>query len=206
MVYASSSSVYGDSKILPKKEETIGNALSPYAVSKRVNELYAGVYHSVYGLEIIGLRYFNIFGPRQNPAGAYAAAIPLFMDALIKNKAPKIFGDGKQTRDFTFVENAVQANIKALFTEKPEAFGQTFNIAYGDRTSILDMFEILKEITDAKVEPEFKGERTGDVKDSLADNSKAKEFLNYEPGVDFKTGLEITLKWFKEKYGQMNAS
>src|SRR5690606_34666699 len=129
------------------------------AVSKYVNELYAGVYHSVYGVQIIGLRYFNIFGPRQNPKGAYAAAIPLFMDALIHTRQPCIFGDGLQPRDFTFVENAVQANIKALFTPHSEALGKAFNIAYGDRTSILDMFHILKKMTGASVEPEFKPER-----------------------------------------------
>jgi UDP-N-acetylglucosamine/UDP-N-acetylgalactosamine 4-epimerase len=200
LVYASSSSVYGDSKILPKKEELIGNALSPYAVSKRVDELYAGVYAAVYGMEIIGLRYFNIFGPRQNPKGAYAAAIPLFMDALIHKRAPKIFGDGKQTRDFTFVENAVQANIRALFTKQPNIAGEVFNIAYGDRTSILDMFNILNELTGAGVQPDFKEERKGDVRDSLADVSKAKEMLGYEPGVDFPKGLDITLDWFKKNF------
>ncbi|HET6245700.1 MAG: SDR family oxidoreductase [Bacteroidetes bacterium] len=200
IVYASSSSVYGDSKILPKTEEQIGKPLSPYAVSKYIDELYAGVYASVYGTEVIGLRYFNIFGPRQNPKGAYAAAIPLFMDALKNNISPKIFGDGKQTRDFTFVENAVQANIKALFTKHTEALGEVFNIAYGDRTSILDMFTILKGLTQASVEPEFKNERKGDVRDSLADITKAKNLLAYEPTVNFEQGLKITLDWFEQKY------
>jgi UDP-N-acetylglucosamine/UDP-N-acetylgalactosamine 4-epimerase len=197
LVYASSSSVYGDSKILPKKEELIGNALSPYAVSKRVNELYASVFADVYAMEIVGLRYFNIFGPRQNPKGAYAAAIPLFMDALIKKKSPVIFGDGKQTRDFTFVENAVQANIKALFTKHPEVSGNVFNIAYGERTSILDMFNILNELTGAGLKPNYMEERKGDVRDSLADVSKAKNMLAYEPTIDFRQGLDITLNWFK---------
>jgi UDP-N-acetylglucosamine/UDP-N-acetylgalactosamine 4-epimerase len=200
MVYASSSSVYGDSKILPKQEELIGNALSPYAVSKRVDELYADVFSKVYGMEVIGLRYFNIFGPRQNPKGAYAAAIPLFMDALIHKRAPIIFGDGKQTRDFTFVENAVQANIRALFSKHPEAAGRVYNIAYGDRTSILDTFNILNEQTGANLDPQFKEERKGDVKDSLADISKAKELLGYNPTVDFRSGLAITLEWFKKAF------
>jgi UDP-N-acetylglucosamine/UDP-N-acetylgalactosamine 4-epimerase len=198
IVYASSSSVYGDSPLLPKKEENIGKPLSPYAVSKRVDELYAAVYASVYGMEIIGLRYFNIFGPRQNPKGAYAAAIPLFMDALIQNRSPKIFGDGLQTRDFTFVENAVQANIKALFTNSSEAIGEVFNIAFGDKTSILDMFNILKKHTNATVEPDFKEERKGDVRDSLADISKAQNLLQFNPTVDFDSGLKITLEWFQE--------
>ena len=200
IVYASSSSVYGDSKSLPKKEEIIGKPLSPYAVSKYVDELYAEIYASVYGTEIIGLRYFNIFGPRQNPKGAYAAAIPLFIDALRNNHSPVIYGDGKQTRDFTFVENAVQANIKAFFTSQDNYFGQVFNIAYGGRTSVLDMFDILKRLTGASAQPEFKSERKGDVRDSLADISKAKTILNYEPTIDFEEGLRITLDWFDQKH------
>ncbi|MDQ3192615.1 MAG: SDR family oxidoreductase [Bacteroidota bacterium] len=200
IVYASSSSVYGDSKLLPKTEDNIGKPLSPYAVSKYVNELYAGVYASVYGTEIIGLRYFNIFGPRQNPNGAYAAAIPLFMDALKNNLSPVIFGDGQQTRDFTFVENAVQANIKALFTDNKNALGGVFNIAYGDRTSVIDMFDILKKVTRATAEPQFKEERKGDVRDSLADITKAKTLLAYSPVVNFEQGLKITFEWFRERF------
>lgn len=200
VVYASSSSVYGDSKLLPKKEANIGRPLSPYAVSKYVNELYAGVYSSVYGTEIIGLRYFNIFGPRQNPKGAYAAAIPLFMNALKNNYSPVIFGDGQQTRDFTFVENAVQANIRALFATNKDALGEVFNIAYGDRTSVIEMFNILKEVTGANIEPQFKEERKGDVRDSLADITKAKEILGYNPTVNFEEGLKITFGWFRKKF------
>ncbi|GIV28774.1 MAG: epimerase [Bacteroidia bacterium] len=197
LVYASSSSVYGDNKTLPKVEDKIGNALSPYAVSKRVDELYAEVFYKIYNLPNIGLRYFNIYGPNQSPDGAYAAAIPLFMKALLRNQSPTIFGDGLQTRDFTFVENAVQANIKAMLCEDTNAYGQIFNIACGERTSILDMFNILKKYAGASVEPTFKQERKGDVRDSLADITKAKNILGYEPKVFFDEGLRITLEWFK---------
>ncbi|MFN4235049.1 MAG: SDR family oxidoreductase [Bacteroidia bacterium] len=197
LVYASSSSVYGDSKTLPKVEDKIGNALSPYAVSKRVDELYAEVFYKTYNFPTIGLRYFNIYGPNQSPEGAYAAAIPLFMKALLRNQSPTIFGDGLQTRDFTFVENAVQANIRAMLCDDENAYGQFFNIACGERTSILDMFQILKKYAGATVEPTFKEERKGDVRDSLADISKAKNLLGYEPKVFFDEGLKITLAWFK---------
>jgi UDP-N-acetylglucosamine 4-epimerase len=197
LVYASSSSVYGDSKSLPKVEDKIGNALSPYAVSKRVDELYAEVFYKTYNLPTIGLRYFNIYGPNQSPEGAYAAAIPLFMKALLRNQSPSIFGDGLQTRDFTYVENAVQANIKAMLCDDASAYGQFFNIACGERTSILDMFNILKKYAGASVEPTFKEERKGDVRDSLADITKAKNLLGYEPKVFFDEGLKNTLEWFK---------
>jgi UDP-N-acetylglucosamine 4-epimerase len=196
-VYASSSSVYGDSKTLPKVEDKIGNALSPYAVSKRVDELYAEVFYKTYNFPTIGLRYFNIYGPNQSPEGAYAAAIPLFMKALLRNQSPIIFGDGLQTRDFTYVENAVQANIKAMLCNDTSAYGQIFNIACGERTSILDMFNILKKYTGANVEPIFKEERKGDVRDSLADISKAQKLLGYQPKVFFDEGLKNTLQWFQ---------
>ena len=200
VVYASSSSVFGDSKILPKIEENIGKPLSPYAVSKLVNELYADVFVRTYGMEIIGLRYFNIFGPRQNPSGAYAAAIPLFMDAIIKGKSPFINGDGEQTRDFTFVENAVQANIKACFTKNEKANAQVFNIAVGERTSINNLFQNLKAIAQSPIEACYRAERAGDVRDSLADISKANELLGYNPTVKFKEGLKITFDWFKDYF------
>lgn len=201
VVYASSSSVFGDSKILPKVEDNIGKPLSPYAVTKLVNELYADVFYKTYGLEIIGLRYFNIFGPRQNPSGPYAAAIPLFMDALINNRSPFINGDGEQTRDFTFVENAVQANIKACFTPHKEALGGVFNIAVGERTSIKELFYNLKEISNSNIEPTYREERAGDVRDSLADISKAQKLLEYNPTVKFKEGLSYTFQWFKKEFG-----
>jgi UDP-N-acetylglucosamine/UDP-N-acetylgalactosamine 4-epimerase len=198
LVYASSSSVYGDSTNLPKVEQITGNLLSPYAVSKYVNELYAGVFNRVYGVEIMGLRYFNIFGPRQNPKGPYAAAIPLFMEALLSNQSPKIYGDGEQTRDFTFVQNAVQANIKALFTTNKDALGKVFNIAVGDRVSVNQMFEIVKQATNATVSPEHFPERLGDIRDSLANISLAENLLDYNPKVKFQEGIVNTLAWFKE--------
>ncbi|MEI6124297.1 MAG: SDR family oxidoreductase [Bacteroidota bacterium] len=198
VVYASSSSVYGDSPVLPKTEDKIGIPLSPYAVSKYVNELYANVFAKCYNLEIIGLRYFNVFGPNQSPQGAYAAAIPLFMSGLLNNVAPFIHGDGTQTRDFTFVENAVQANIKAVFTQNPNALGNIFNIALGDRTSVNELFNILKQISGSLLVPEYCDERPGDIKDSLADISKAKQLLDFAPQVKIYEGLKITFDWFKQ--------
>lgn len=198
-VYASSSSVYGDSADLPKREEKIGNPLSPYAVSKVVDELYADVFTRTYKMEIIGLRYFNIFGPRQKPDGPYAAAIPLFMDALLNNKSPFINGDGEQTRDFTFVENAVQANIKALFTNVEGATGQVYNVAVADRISINLLFNTLKKLTGSSIAPTYRQEREGDIRNSLADISKAQKYLGYQPTVNVEKGLEITLNWFKTR-------
>ena len=197
MVFASSSSVYGDSKELPKIESKIGKPLSPYAVSKYTNELYGKVFYDSYGQELIGLRYFNVFGPRQSPKGAYAAVIPLFIQALKENRSPFINGDGSQTRDFTFVENAVQANIKALFTEKRGALGEMFNVAVGERYSLMDLFSFLKEIMNSDIEATHREERAGDIHDSLADISKGRELLGYNPEVKFKQGLEKTVAWFK---------
>lgn len=197
VVYASSSSVYGDSKKLPKREDEIGNPLSPYAVTKRADELYADVFAKTYDMEIIGLRYFNIFGPRQNPKGPYAAVIPLFIEALLNNRAPVIFGDGEQLRDFTFVENAVQANIKAAFCPNKNALNQIFNIAYGQSVSVNQLFQTIKQHTAATVEPVYKAERKGDIRQSFADTTKAQTLLDYHPGIDISKGLEITLDWFK---------
>lgn len=205
LVYASSSSVYGDSKKLPKSESDPVSPLSPYAVSKYTNELYASVFHRNYGMNLIGLRYFNIFGPRQSPGGPYAAAIPLFASALLEKKTPVIFGDGNQTRDFTFVENVVQANIKALFSPA-EANGQVFNIACGERTSINQLFKMLAKSAGTKTEPEYKPHRVGDVKDSTADISKAKTILGYIPEIDFSKGIETTWNWFKENYNPSSAN
>lgn len=200
-VYASSSSVYGDSLKLPKVEEHIGDPLSPYAASKFVNEVYAGVYALNYGIEVVGLRYFNIFGPNQKPDGPYAAVIPLFMDALLKEKSPFINGDGEQSRDFTFVENAVQANIRAMFSDVPGATGRVYNIAYGERTTINELYFTLKDIVGSDIDPTYRESRKGDVRDSLADISKAKAYLNYDPQVSIKEGLDITIKWFAQHYG-----
>ena len=196
-VYAASSSTYGDSKTLPKVEDKIGRPLSPYAVTKYTNELYADVFGKTYGMEIIGLRYFNIFGPRQDPNGAYAAVIPLFIDAVLKGNSPKMNGDGNQTRDFTFVENCVQANIKAALVQNPEAVNQVYNIAVGDRTSLNDLFTILKEEAQADVDPTYGPDRAGDIRDSLADITKARTLLEYDPQIRIKEGLQITLDWFK---------
>ena len=199
-VYASSSSVYGDSPKLPKTEDVIGNPLSPYAVSKRVDELYANVYAKTYDMEVIGLRYFNIFGPRQSPTGPYAAAIPLFMFAVLNSKSPNIYGDGEQSRDFTFVENAVEANVKALFASNSNAYGKVFNIAVGNQTTVNELFNIIKNLAGSKIIPEYIQERHGDIKHSLADISRAGNLLGYNPAFDIVKGLEITFKWFKEKY------
>jgi UDP-N-acetylglucosamine 4-epimerase len=196
-VYAASSSTYGDSKSLPKVEDKIGKPLSPYAVTKYANELYADVFGKTYGMEIIGLRYFNIFGPKQDPNGAYAAVIPLFIDAVLKGKPPRMNGDGGQTRDFTFVENCVEANIRAALTDNPEAVNQVYNIAVGDRTSLNDLFNILKEEAGSDVVPEYGPDRAGDIRDSLADISKAQRLLGYNPQVRIREGLKQTLEWFK---------
>lgn len=196
-VYAASSSTYGDSPNLPKVEDKIGKPLSPYAVTKYVNELYADVFQRVYGLDCIGLRYFNVFGPRQDPHGAYAAVIPLFIHALREDRSPFINGDGKQTRDFTFVENAVEANIRAAFSAHPEALNQVYNVAVGDRTGLLEMYEILRNIAGKDIPPAFREPRAGDIRDSLADISKAEKLLGYQPAIRIKEGLEITFKWFE---------
>ncbi|MEO1653659.1 MAG: SDR family oxidoreductase, partial [Bacteroidota bacterium] len=178
-VYAASSSTYGDSQKLPKVEAEIGRPLSPYAVTKFVNELYADIFAKTYQMEIIGLRYFNVFGPRQSPKGAYAAVIPLFIDALLEGKAPTINGDGGQTRDFTFVENAVQANIRAAFAQKEGAINQVYNVALGQRTSLNQLFEILKNKLESPIEANYGPPRLGDIRDSLANVAKAQELLGY---------------------------
>jgi UDP-N-acetylglucosamine/UDP-N-acetyl-alpha-D-glucosaminouronate 4-epimerase len=197
VVYAASSSTYGDHPGLPKVEDNIGNPLSPYAVTKYVNELYARVYASLYDMQFIGLRYFNIFGPRQNPQGPYAAVIPLFIKALLESKAPLINGDGSHSRDFTFVTNAVQANIVAMFTENKEAVNQVYNIACGDQTSLLQLFEVLKKEAGSSLNPLHGPDRVGDVKHSLADISKAKTLLGYDPSVSVMDGLATTFAWYK---------
>ncbi len=195
MVYAASSSTYGDSKTLPKQEENIGKPLSPYAVTKLVNELYADVFFKTYGTQTIGLRYFNVFGPNQSPTGAYAAVIPLFMQALKDEKSPTINGDGEQTRDFTFVQNAVQANVRAFFA-KEEAVNEVFNVAYGDRISLNTLWSDLQTISDKNLKAIYGPPRKGDVRDSLANIDKAKKLLGYNPLFSVKDGLEITWKKF----------
>jgi UDP-N-acetylglucosamine 4-epimerase len=194
VVFAASSSTYGDHPGLPKVEDKIGNPLSPYAVTKLVNELYARVYATAYGMEFIGLRYFNIFGPRQSPSGPYAAVIPLFAQALIDEKSPTINGDGSISRDFTYVDNAVQANLLALFTENAAAVNQVYNIACGEQTSLVELFNGLKTYLPTDINPTYGPERKGDVKHSLADISKAKQLLGYEVLVGVEEGLRRTMK------------
>ena len=197
MVYAASSSTYGDSKELPKIEENIGKPLSPYAVTKYVNELYADVFGKTYHTDLIGLRYFNVFGPKQSPNGAYAAVIPLFMQALKENKSPTIHGDGEQTRDFTFVDNAVQANIRAFFASN-EAANEVFNVACGERISVNQLWNDLKSAANSDLEPNYGPQRQGDVKDSLADISKAERLLGYHPEISVKAGLKLTWDYFNK--------
>jgi len=198
MVYAASSSTYGDSKELPKVEENIGKPLSPYAVTKYVNELYADVFATTYNTDTIGLRYFNIFGPKQSPNGAYAAVIPLFMDALLSNKSATINGDGEQTRDFTYIENAIQANVKGFFANK-KAANQVFNIACGERISVNYLWDTLSKAAYKTIKPIYGPPRRGDVRDSLADISKANKFLDYDPKYTVGEGLKITWDFFKTK-------
>lgn len=200
VVYAASSSTYGDHPGLPKMEDKIGNPLSPYAVTKYVNELYARVYANVYGLELIGLRYFNVFGPKQNPKGAYAAVIPLFITAVLNNEPPLINGDGNHSRDFTYVDNAVQANLLALFTQKKEAINEVYNIAFGAQTSLNELFELVKEIAGSDLAPKYGPERRGDVKHSLADIGKAKNLLGYDPKFSMREGMKETFEWYRKQH------
>ena len=197
IVYACSSSTYGDSHRLPKREDVIGKPISPYAVTKLVNELYASVFGSLYDTDFIGLRYFNVFGPRQDPNGAYAAVIPLFIKALMQGKQPTIFGDGQQSRDFTFVGNVVQANLKALFTERKDALNEVYNIAYGANTSLIGLYDMLRDIAGSDMEPKFADPRPGDVKHSHADIAKANYYLGYEPETDVASGLRQAFEWYK---------
>lgn len=195
MVYAASSSTYGDSTVLPKVEDNIGNPLSPYAVTKYVNELYADVFGKTYNTDVIGLRYFNIFGPKQSPKGAYAAVIPLFMEAVKNNLPATINGDGGQTRDFTFVENAVQANVKGFFASK-DAANQVLNIACGERISVNYLWEHINGAAGKDIQATYGPPRQGDVRDSLADISKAQKLIGYNPEFSVREGLKITWENF----------
>lgn len=193
MVYAASSSTYGDSKELPKVEDRIGKPLSPYAVTKYVNELYADVFAKTYNIETIGLRYFNVFGPKQSPNGEYAAVIPLFIKAVKEGKPAYINGDGEQTRDFTFVENAVQANIKAMLAINKEAVNEVYNVACGERTSLNELWRIINKNAGKTIDPIYRDGRQGDVRDSLADISKVSNKLFYKAEKDVKSGLKKTI-------------
>lgn len=197
MVYAASSSTYGDSQVSPKVEGSEGRPLSPYAVTKLVNELYAEVFSKVYGLHTIGLRYFNIYGPKQDPNNPYAAVIPLFISAALKRERPKIFGDGITARDFTYVENAIQANIKAMLSDNHFAKHEVVNIACGKQTSLLQIWDLLKKMECIDVEPIFMDERAGDIKFSMANIDKAARLIGYKPEVYFEEGLQYTLNSLK---------
>ena len=196
IILACSSSTYGDSDELPKVEERIGKPLSPYAVTKFSIEQYANVFQKCYGLNYIGLRYFNIFGPKQNPDNPYAAVIPIFCQAFIDGKRPTINGDGFHSRDFTYVANAVQANERALFAENKEALNEIYNVACNDRVSLNEMVETLREISGDDIEPIYGPERLGDVKHSEADISKIQNRLGYEPEIFFKEGLKKVYEWY----------
>ena len=198
-VYASSSSVYGDEPNLPKKEGREGNLLSPYAVSKRADEEWAKQYTKHYGLDTYGLRYFNVFGRRQDPNGAYAAVIPKFIKQLLGGETPTINGDGKQSRDFTYIENVIEANLKACLAPH-EAAGEAFNVAYGGREYLLDIYYGLTEALGLDIEPNFGPDRAGDIKHSNADISKAKELLGYDPEWSFERGIKAAIEWYIKNF------
>lgn len=196
-VYASSSSVYGDEPNLPKKEGREGNVLSPYSLTKKVNEEYGRLYTSLYGLDTYGLRYFNVFGRRQNPNGAYAAVIPKLIKQLLNDEQPTINGDGKQSRDFTFIENVIEANLKACKANH-EAAGQAYNIAYGGREYLIDIYTKLLSLLEKDIQPVFGPERKGDIKHSNADIGRARELLDYNPEWSFEQGMLAAIQWYRE--------
>ena len=198
-VYASSSAVYGDEPNLPKVEERVGNPLSPYAVTKKTNELYANVFADLYGLKVIGFRYFNVFGPRQDPDGPYAAVIPLFVTGILKRSPVYINGDGEQTRDFTYVDNAVQANVRGMLSENAEAFGRAYNVAVGENFSVNVLYESIQALLGSDHKATYREPRSGDIRNSLADISKAQNLIGYSPSRRFAEGLETTVAYFREK-------
>ena len=195
-VYASSSSVYGDEPNLPKREGREGRLLSPYALTKAVDELYGRIYSDLYGLDTYGLRYFNVFGRRQDPEGAYAAVIPKFIKLLLDGEVPTINGDGKQSRDFTYIDNVIEANMRACLASS-DAAGEAFNIAYGGREYLIDIYYNLCKALGKDVEPNFGPDRAGDIKHSNADISKARELLGYNPDYDFEKGIALAIEWYK---------
>ena len=195
VVYASSSSVYGDNEILPKKEQNTGNVLSPYAATKSIDEIYAGVFTKCYGMQCIGLRYFNVFGPRQDPNGAYAAVIPKFIKLMRKGKRPTINGDGSFSRDFTYVENVVLANVLAMTTVNDKCFGEIFNIGAGGRFTIYELFTAIKNGLGVEMNPIFGSHRPGDIPHSNADISKAEKLLGYHAFISFEEGIKKLLEY-----------
>ena len=196
-IFASSSSVYGDDQNLPKKEDILGQPLSPYAITKRVGEMYCLVFNQLYGLSTICLRYFNIFGPRQDPHSQYAAVIPNFIQRMIESRPPVIFGDGFQSRDFTYVANVVEANIRAA--EVTEVEKRIFNIACGQRITVMELVEWINRILGKDIKPVFDSPRPGDIKHSYADISLAQKYLDYQPKVNFEAGLRATIKWYQQR-------
>ncbi len=201
-IYAASSSTYGDSVKMPKVEDNIGKPLSPYAITKYVNELYAGIFSSSYGLETIGLRYFNVFGRKQDPNGAYAAVIPKFVIQLMRHEKPIINGDGSYSRDFTYIDNVVQMNVRAMMAEDNEAINTVYNVAYGERTTLNELMDLLKEFLGeldpeiSKLNPEYGPNRQGDVPHSLASIEKAKQRLGYSPNFNIRKGLKNAVTWY----------
>ena len=195
VVYAASSSVYGDTPTLPKLESMRPNPISPYGITKVVGEMYARVFTQVYGLETVSLRYFNIFGPRQDPTSPYSGVLSLFITALLRGQRPTIFGDGEQSRDFTFVDDAVQANLLACTA--PQAVGKVMNVATAKRQTLNQTFAVLRRIIGADVEPIYAASRPGDILHSQADISQARQFLGYEPKVSFEEGLAKTVEWYR---------
>lgn len=198
VIYASSSSIYGDTPVLPKREEMPPNPLSPYALQKFIGEQYNQLFFQLYGLETISLRYFNIFGPKQDPNSIYSAVIPKFIDALLHGVPPTVFGDGEQSRDFTYIDNVVEANLLAMSLE--HTCGEVMNIACGKRTSLNQLLNILQDILDSKISPVYQEPRKGDVRHSLADISRGGKVLNYAPKVEIEIGLKKTVEYFKKQF------
>lgn len=203
-VYASSSSVYGDTPVLPKVESMIPNPLSPYATTKLAGEHYCRNYYQLYGLPTVCLRYFNIFGPRQDPGSDYAAVVPKFITSFLAGQRPVVFGDGEQSRDFTYIQNAVEANLAAC--ERDTALGGVYNIACGDRFTLNQLIGLLKGITGASGKPVYTDPRPGDIKDSLADIETARRDLGYEPAIDFNRGLKLTVEWYRSAVDRVGVS
>lgn len=202
VIYASSSSVYGDSEVLPKKEGAEGKLLSPYALTKRTDEEYGRLYYKLYGLPTIGLRYFNVFGKRQDPNGQYAAVIPLFVKACINKELAYINGDGSYSRDFTYVENVVEANLKAAFCSDEKCYGETFNIAYGGRVTINELFDSIASLLGSEQKPIYRDVRKGDIPHSNADISKARNGFGYDPSYSFNDGIKLAIDWYKDYFSK----
>lgn len=203
-IYASSSSVYGDSPVLPKKEGHVGNPLSPYAVSKYTNELYAKAFSNCYGIDTIGLRYFNIFGPRQNPQGPYAAVIPLWITSLLKDEDVYINGDGETSRDFCFIENAIQANLLAALVQDKQALNQVYNVTVGEQTTLNQLYKMISSHLSVSKQPVYRDFRGGDILHSLADVNHAQKMLGYSPMYNVKKGLGQTIEWFRAKVDKIS--